>query len=353
MPLFDMEDGASADQGRVLDLLTGQVEMNGRADISAFVRGAAEALGMEAFSVMQQVFWLAYDLEVAFRDECGPISSNRAKRRLVESRDASVWVVLNRPVDEVVFRRVREAFGEAAVGGESGTGDDQAEFARRLDRMVQGWKRILDTCRVPARQAGFPGGSDIGRGLNLIRAISAKRDAFSLLSAFDANRHAIVRLGEKVAALSGFYAGDAGRWGELVAFADASMDTIAGWDGDPSIRSAYGQFTRILSLPQPYDRVDEAWALFRFLQPYHDRMVCRRTNRARAKAVSAVEALIERMRAHLEASGADADLRNRALYALREKIRGMDNCRSIERIDAYRRDAEEAFDVFRDEVGGG
>jgi len=350
--LFDIEEDASADRERVMACLAGHVERIGQADLKAFVRSAVESLGLDAATVLQHLFWLAHDMEINFRIRHGAVSAGQAKKMLLDSRQAELQVVLNKPVDEAVFCGVKEFFERIAPDTESDACHDQTEFARCLARQIRKWKRTLDECRTAAGQPGFPGGSDINDGLNLIASISAKWDAFSLIHAVHAHIGPLGQLAEAAEALSAFYADEAQRWQVLVEFADACRHTIAK-DNEASAAAAdFERLNMILSSPRPYGRVDEAWQLFRSLKPLHEEIVARQTQQCREAARSRVTALIRKMRDHLASHEADDDLRNQSLFALRVKIRSIEAAYSVDHIRKHVLDAEEAYETFWAEVAG-
>lgn len=352
MFLFDAEEQASAEQKRILDCLTAHVEKHGQAPLNHFVQWAGDALGWDAFTVLQHLFWLAHDLEINFKSNGAQITAGEAKQILMDSLEANLQVVLNKPVDEAVFHRVKEFYKEIAEDTESVDHLDQVELARRLARRLRAWKRDLDRCRIFAGRPGFPGKSDIDDGLNFILAISRKSDVFSLIHAFFADVAPLGRLAERVHTIRAFYADDAQRWQMLVEFADACKNTLSGKMDEPCVAEAYGRFQTILALPRPYDRVDEAWQLYRLLKSHHDKITAQQTQQCRETALSKVGFLIRDMGKHLEAHGADDDLRNHALFTLRVKLRCINESKNIDRIKRHVLAAEEAFEMFWDEVAG-
>jgi hypothetical protein len=350
--LFDIEDDASADQQRVMDCLAGHVEKLGHADLKDFVQSAGEALGLDAATVLQHLFWLAHDMEINFRSRHGAVPANLAKQMLIDSRQADLQVVLNKPVNKAVFGSVIEFFERIAPDMGSDACHDQTEFARCLARLIRKWKRALNDCRPAAGKPGFPGGSDIEDGLNLIASISAKWDAFHLINAVHAHIGPLSQLAEAVEALSAFYADEVQRWQVLVQFIDACRDTIAVDNAQPAAAADFESLNLIMSSSRPYGRVDEAWQLFRSLKPLHDEIVARQTRQCREAARSTVSTLIRKMRDHLEAQGADDDLRNQSLFALRVKIRSIEKANSVDHIEGHVLDAQEVYETFWGEVAG-
>jgi hypothetical protein len=168
---------------------------------------------------------------------------------------------------------------------------------------------------------------------------------------FPAHIGPLGRLAETVETLSAFYADEAQRWQVLVQFVDACRDTIAVDNAQPAAAD-FESLNLIMSSSRPYGRVDEAWQLYRSLKPLHDEITARQIRQCREAARSRVSTLIRKMRDHLEANGADDDLRNQSLFALRVKIRSIEEANSVDRIEGHVQDAQEVYKTFWGEVAG-
>jgi hypothetical protein len=80
---------------------------------------------------------------------------------LIESPEPGLHIVLNKPVDETVFRSAKDFFKQ--ITPDAGCDDvrDQIEFARRLTREIRHWENTLESCRQRAQYDRFPGEKDI------------------------------------------------------------------------------------------------------------------------------------------------------------------------------------------------
>ena len=126
--LFDIEDDASADRQRVMDCLAGHVEKLGQVDLKDFVRSAADALGLDAATVLQHLFWLAHDMEINFRSRHGAVPANLVKQMLIDSHQADLRVVLNKPVNKAVVGSVIDFFKRIVPDMESDAYHDQTDL---------------------------------------------------------------------------------------------------------------------------------------------------------------------------------------------------------------------------------
>lgn len=348
--LFDLEDRTLADQEQVMARLTAWVQARGEAEVIAFTRSAVDALALSALTVLQHLFWLAQDLKIQFISADKAISPNEARTLLIHSPQRPVQVMLNQSVEALVFNRVKRLLGQM----EEKTGEeeprDETELARRLARKIREWKHRLETCQILARESAFPGEAEIDSGLAFIRTISGKLDALSLIHAFFEHTEALARLEAEVNTLATFYREHAEEWRMLVQFARAAAETLDKSIHGTHITAAYERFRQILSDPRPYDRLDEATGLLRTLKPCHDRILGQQTAQCRKEALLKGEALIQKMKIHLDAHRVNVDTRNRSLYALRQRLKAIETARTMALINRQVRAAEEAYELFRDEV---
>ena len=97
----------------------------------------------------------------------------------------------------------------------------------------------------------------------MIQTISAKLDSFSLINAFYVSRDPILKLVDDVKTLSEFYTHHLDRWVILAGSIEAFTKNIAELKNKSDIITAFNKLKQILSTSQPYDRVEEAWELYK------------------------------------------------------------------------------------------
>jgi hypothetical protein len=348
--LFDLEDRTLADQEQVMAHLTAWVQAHGEAEVIAFTRSAAGALALSGLKVLQHLFWLAQDLKIQFIGADKAISPNEARTLLIRSPQRPVQVMLNQSVEALVFHRVKRLLGQMEEKGGAEEPRDETELARRLARKIREWKRRLETCQFLARESAFPGEAEIDSGLAFIRSISGKLDPLSLIHAFFEHTEALARLEAEVKTLATFYNEHGDSWRRLVQFAQRATETLASAELEADTAAAHERFKQILSNPRPYDQVDEACRLLGILKPAHDRIVVQLTEACRQEGRFRAEALIQKMKSHLDKHAAGDDMRNRSLYGLRQRLKAIEVSPTMARIKRQVRAAEEAYELFRDEV---
>ena len=90
----------------------------------------------------------------------------------------------------------------------------------------------------------------------------------------------------------------------------------------------------------------KAYKLVERVKKFNDVIVKEKTDRCRIDALSALDQMIEKMKNLLDTHNAGMDLRNRALYSLRQiKIR-VERAESINAVNLRLNDAEYIFDVL-------
>lgn len=348
--LFDIENDASADQDRFMAWIVNHIEMHGQPELDEVVQTASGALNWPEFKILQHLFWLAHDLKIHFRINEENISPAAAKKLLVESSQPNLKIVLNQPVDETVLRCVRDFFKHLPGSLYSDEYYNQIELAHCLAGQIRNWKSALQSYRNSALRPGFPGRREIEAGLDLLKHVSAKLDSFSLIHACFHHIDEIALLAQTIRILSDFYAEHADRWHMMVQFAEETSKTLAVYCKDPDMASAYQRFNRILTSAQPFEQVEEAWRLHEALKPLHGRIVAQQTQQCRQTVLSEIESLIQKMKDHLQAHAASADLRNQSLYPLQMNIKKTKAAKTIAAINHGLHSARESFEASWDKI---
>jgi hypothetical protein len=118
----------------------------------------------------------------------------------------------------------------------------------------------------------------------------------------------------------------------------------------PDIITAFDRLKEILSTSRPYDRVEEAWELYKKIKIYNDIIVKNKTEQYRIEVGTLLDHMIEKMKNHLEAHKAGPDLQNKFLYSLRMISKNIRNAPNIEKINELKNESEDKFDMYWEEV---
>jgi hypothetical protein len=351
LSLFDPEDRNRANQEQVMAKLTAWAQAKAaEVNVIDFTQRTAEALTLSERTVLQELFWLAHDLSIQFTSAGKALSPDQAFTILSQSPAEPVTMVLDPKIEAMVLQRVQTLFEEIAGARADAGPRDAVALARCLAHNFRLWKHCLEKWRPLARLPGFPGDEEIDHGLTFIRTISTKLDALSLINACYENAATIRRQAAEIKTLARFYDKHARMWQRLVRFAQMATETLAATELTAEETATYDRFRRILATPRPYNRVREACRDFEILKPIHDRILARQTEACRQAGLHRVEALIQRMQSRLDRHRASDHVRNRCLYALRQRLRAIEAASSMDQIGGQVRAAEEAFELLQDEV---
>lgn len=350
LSLFDLEERTRANQEQVMAKLTAWTQTKAEVNVVDFTQRTAEALALSELTVLQQLFWQAHDLSIQFTSAGKAISPGEALTLLKKPSHGPLAVVLAPGIEAMVLQRVQALFHEIAGAADDAAPRNEVALARGLASNFRAWKHRLESWRPLARRPGFPGGEEIDHGLVFIRTISTRLDALSLLSACFENAETIRRLAATIDTLATFYDEHGRQWQRLVRFAQMATETLGASALTPEEIATYHRFEQIMANPRPHDRVNEACRLAEILKPIHDRILARQTEACRQAGLLKVETLIQRMKSRLDRYRAADRVRNRCLYALRQRLKAIETASSMDRIGGQVRAAEEAFELLLDEV---
>ena len=347
---FGFENNDSIQQDRLLYSIKTRIETHGQVILDEFIQHVKELHEGSEFSIMQNIFWLAQELKIHFRINKQSLDPYHVKNILLENPDRQVEIVTNKSIDDLVFQHTKRFYQK--FSGKSGidNDDDQYEFSRILAEQIRHWESCLNTYNSFAKKPYFPGKEQIDRGLSLIHTISAKLDSFSLINAFYIHREPILKLVDDVKMLSEFYTRHLDRWVILTQSIEEFSKNLPELKNKSDIIAAFNKLKQILSTPQPYDRVEDAWKLYKKIKIYNDIIVKNKTEQYRMEMLTLLDHMIEEMKNHLKTHNAGPDLRNKYLYSLRMMSKNIRNARDIETINRVQSHAQDKFEIYREEV---
>lgn len=347
---FGFENNHSKQQDRLLYSIKRRIETHGQVVLDEFIQYVKEGHEGSEFSILQNIFWLAQELRIHFRVNKQSLDPYHVKKILLENPDQQVEIVTNKPVDDLVFQHTKGFYQKFTGKSSIENDDDQYEFSRLLAEQIRHWESCLNTYNSFAKKSFFPGKDKIDRGLSLIHTISVKLDSFSLINAFYINRDPILKLVDDVKTLSEFYTRHLDRWVILAGSIEAFTKNIPELKNKSDIITAFNKLKQILSTSQPYDRVEDAWELYKKIKIHNDIIVKNKTEQYRMEMLTLLGHMIEEMKNHLKTHKAGPDLRNRYLYSLRMISKNIRNARDIEKINRLKSHAKDKFDIYWEEV---
>ena len=347
---FGFENNYSIQQDRLLYSIKSRIETHGQVILDEFIQYVKELHEGSEFSILQNIFWLAQELKIHFRINKQSLDPYHVKKILLENPDQQVEIVTNKFVDDLVFQHTKRFYQKFSGKNGINTYDDQYEFSRLLSEEIKHWESCLNTYNSFAKKPYFPGKDKIDHGLSLIHTISAKLDSFSLINAFYVNRDPILKLVDDVKTLSEFYTRHLDRWVTLTESIEEFTKNLPELKNKSDIIAAFNKLKQILSTPQPYDRVEDAWELYKKIKIHNDIIVKNKTEQYRMEMLTLLDHMIEEMKNHLKAHKAGPDLRNKYLYSLRMMSKNIRNAKDIETINRVQSHAQDKFDIYREEV---
>ena len=335
---------------RVMSCITVQTQRSGCALLDEILQHAEERHGIPESEILQHVFWLAQDLKIEFRAGEETLDPHETKKMLLKSAEQAVDIIPTRSVDEAVFENVKQFYRTVAGGKYPEDCDDQYDFSRLLEKRIRRWEISLESIHPAAQQPYFPGEREIEDCLAVLKTLSERRDAFSLITVFCENKEQILKLAEDVGKLSGFYAWHRKLWENLVDSVERFALYLAELRKEPGIAESLERLKQILLSPEPYVLVEEAAELLERVEACHTDIIRRKTEEERGAALEKVRQMLERLTGHLDDHQADADLRGNSLYPIRQIDKRIHTAETIQAIRQFVGEAEDTFDDFWEEI---
>jgi len=344
---FGFENNLSQEQNAVMKCLADQIKQHGHVVLSEFVPYVEETYSLSEFKILQYIFWIAQDFKIQFRINNKNLEPFKVKNLLLKSIEFSEQVLIIAPetVDDSAFQDARSLY--LKISGEKNFDDcDQYELGCFLAKKIRSWQNSFQSYKPSAQKKYFPGKKEIGKGLSFIKSISTKQDSFSLISAFYDNSAQILKLYEQEKNLSEFYTKHHDFWTTLIKSVEDLSENLLELNKNNEASADFDRLKQILSSPAPYDMISEAYKLVERVKKFNDVLVKEKTDQCRIDALSALDQMIENMKSLLDTHNAGMDLRNRALYSLRQIKTRVEKAESINAVNLCLNDAEYMFDVL-------
>lgn len=348
---FGFENKLSQEQNAVMECLADQIKQHGHVVLSEFVPYVKGTHGLSEFKILQYIFWIAQDFKIQFRINNKNLELLKVKNLLLKSIESSeqVLIIAAETVDDSVFQGAMNLY--LKISEEKNIDDcDQYELGCFLAKKIRSWQNSFQSYKPSAQKKYFPGAKEIDRWLCFIEDISTKQDSFSLISAFYDNSAQILKLYAQEKNLSEFYTKHHDFWTTLIKSVEEFSDNVPELNKNNEASADFDRLKQILSSPAPYDMILEAYELLEKVRASNDVIVKEKTDRCRIDALSELNHLIEKMKSFLDTHNAGMDLRNRALYSLRQIKTRVEKAESINTVNLCLNDAEYMFDTFLEKM---
>lgn len=324
------------------------VETRGQVVLEAFVDQLSDSQDNSEQEILQAIFWLAHELKIHFRTAGETILPNQAKKLLLDSPQANIFLVTPETAEDSLFQQVRQVCGKIFQSTQGH--QDQHEFAFALLEALKEWQTRLRSFQTAAQRPHFPGAGQIQAHQQFLTRLLVKQDAHSLIHSCFTHGERITTMAEEIRALSQFYTQDMEFWDQLIKSLAVFQENLPELVKIPEAVVAHERLIAIFHSPSPYALVPEARSLVMGLKEQNVLIEKQKLEAYRAGALVKIDAVIAKLEDLFDAYGADQDLRNGSLLALRGSKKQVDHLNDIQQMKQLVLDIQDLFDDFQEEV---
>ena len=347
---FGFDNNALEEQNFVISCILKQFKNYGQVVLDKFVVHVMELSDLTEFDVLQYIFWSAHELKIHFRVDGKNMLPFEVKQILINSPEKCVEIITNKPVENSIFQDVISFYQKLSKEQNHHTFNDQYDFACSLLSDLKKWESNLDSFKGTAQKPFYPGKEKINGHLQSLKMLLARQDSYSLIYTCYNEKEKIAEIAGDVKLLSTFYPRQVKFWKLLIKSIEDFRVNITEIKKNSEILSKFNRLTQILTSPSPYILLTEADELLKKVEKYNDLIVQKATEAHRMKAMSKVEAMIEKLAKLFNHYNTDQAMRNTFLYALRNAKKRLSYSKNIKGIDLLLCDTEDMFDDFIEEL---
>lgn len=253
-------------------------------------------------------------------------------------KQRSITVVRRKMTDPKVLQQCRnlgkDVFSEMGPDSEDGL----FEF---LKGKCEAWRSSLSNYKALADTGSYPGQSEIGDGLNLIKALVAADEPSKFIERFMENKAELLDLSEEFHDIDNFYRTQKPTWEKLRKAHDRFGLNRMELERDQSACTALNRMKEILSAPSPYNLIHEAEGLISTVEAINTSILSKR----RVEALARIKELHSQVVKEVDAAHSDEGLRRTCLGpldALRESVQKQE---SVAHIAQAVQEAERVLDA--------
>jgi hypothetical protein len=233
-----------------------------------------------------------------------------------QSQWRKITVLRRKTADPQAVQKARQLGKE--VFSEMGPDGEDPIFAFLRDK-ASAWKVALETYRSVADTGNYPGSSEIGEGLALLKALLAAEESGKFIDRFLERREELLTLADHFRDLEHFYEHQRPTWERLRNAAERFRLNEMELQRDPDAANALRRMAEILRAPNPYGLIQETEGLVGRVQKVNDALLAS----ARESATAALEGQVAAVNGDLDHAAVDAAARAAILQSferLRESV---------------------------------
>ncbi|WP_291459974.1 hypothetical protein [Desulfobacula sp.] len=347
---FGFDNNARQEQDLVVSCIVEQFETHGQVILDKFIPHLKEQHDLTEIDALQYIFWSAHELKIHFRSDGKNIVPFEAKQILLKSPEKCVEILTNKVVKDSIFQDVTYFYQKLFKGKNNNNFNDQYDFACSLLSDLKNWETSLNSFKPIAQKPFYPGNKKINEHLQSLKIMLARQDSYSIIYTCYNNKEKIAKMADNIKIFSTFYPRQVKFWEVLIKSIEKFRVNLTEIKKNSEIFADFNRLTQLLASPSPYNLITEADRLLKTVQKHNDQIVQKRTKAHRMKAISKIEAMIEKLVNLFDSYNPGQDMRNKFLYALRSSKKQLLHTKNIKQIDLLLCDTEDMVDDFVEEL---
>lgn len=235
--------------------------------------------------------------------------------------------------------------------GKTFTGSEEKELYSLITSELNAWCEKLKKYQGIAQSGQFPGKKDIETGIVLISGVLEQGNSYSLISRFIEDQDPLMDFAESFEDLEDFYEGQVDTWRQLdVALNQRFKANRSVLVGNPEAKKAIDDLESIYTMAEPYDKVRHIKPLIDKVEEINSQLVEQR----KEQALSNLDSKVDNIQVALEEASAPSDVKNKALYPIRQCIERIKQTEYVHQIKSEEADSidleSQAYDLINDYI---
>jgi len=229
------------------------------------------------------------------------------------------------------------------------TGSQEKELASFIREHLQRFQKELNAFKSKAETGKFPGKTLIDSSLALVNEVLSKDNPYAVVESFVQQETELLDFVEDFEDLDDFYNAQFHTWQNLTRALEHEFqvnDTMLRRNGHAA--KAIEQLEAIYDMAEPYGQLSKVQPLIETIRNINDQLV----NEQQEKALTAINACLERVQRVLDDAHADAEMKNRVLRPIQLTKQRVEKSHSIPDLIAAETELgdqeEDAYDRVND-----